>query len=90
MDFLTDNKDATDSILKEELGSIVDSVYSLSYNELANDKHAAIINAWHESDYECTNKEIAILVGVSQPYVNQVINTFKHKVRKRLEEYYHG
>jgi RNA polymerase sigma factor (sigma-70 family) len=81
--------DSSDKLLKEELLDMVSKSYSVSYNELTNVKHKAIINAWHESGYTSTNKEIADLVGVSQPYVNQVISVFKHKMRKRMEGYYY-
>jgi RNA polymerase sigma factor (sigma-70 family) len=88
LEFLASD-DVADSVLQDELYETVSKAYLKSYNELTNVKHKAIVHAWHESGYKRTNQEIADLVGVSQPYVNQVISIFKFKVRKRMEEYYH-
>ena len=49
-------------------------------------KKRAIVDEWERSDFEATNSTIAAATGVSQPYVNQVIATFKEKLRKRLKE----
>ena len=76
-------------LLNEELCEQLDKAYQLSYNRLTNDKHKAIINAWHDGDYCVSNNELARIVGVSQPYVNQVINTFKFNLKKKLEAYYY-
>ena len=85
VDFFSASADVEKDFMKGELLKKVREVYRLSYSRLTNDKHKAIVKAWHDSEYEMTNKEIAQLVGVSQPYVNQVINTFKFSLRKKLE-----
>ena len=59
------------------------------YHEVAatlDGKKKAIIYEWEQSEFEATNKAIADATGVSQPYVNQVVATFKQRLRKRLKE----
>ena len=90
LEFLTDGISVEQLYLKQELLAKVSAVYDTTYNALTNEKHREIIGAWHNADYDISNKEIADRVGVSQPYVNQVINTFKHSLRKKLEGYYYG
>lgn len=90
LDFLTDHNDAEKCVMRQELNHKVLEVYKIVYKSITNDKHSTIIQAWHESDYCMSNKELADRVGVSQPYVNQIINTFKHNVRKKMEAYYNG
>lgn len=89
-EFLTDNRDASHDLLQEELSEQTRRSYKLTYNELTNEKHKRIISVWKASEFLCTNKEVADQVGVSQPYVNHVINMFKNKMKKRLEDYYYG
>ncbi len=89
VDFFKATADVEKDYLQQELLSKVCEVYELTYSRLTNDKHKAIIKAWHDADYDISNKDIANIVGVSQPYVNQVINTFKHSLRKKLEAYYY-
>ncbi len=87
--FFTDSTDASCEILNSELHNIVQRAYALSFNELTNDKQKAIVDIWHKSGYEMYNKDIAKRVGCSQPYVNQVINVFKFRLKKKLEGYYY-
>lgn len=81
-----DNSVETD-LLRTELCSKVDEVYDRVFSALTNAKHQAIIQLWHDSEYEMTSKEVANRVGVSQPYVSQVISTFKFNMKKKLEVY---
>lgn len=90
LDVLSDNTSVEQDYLQAELCAKVRTAYDEAYNCLTNEKHKAIVLLWHESDYTITNKEVARQVGVSQPYVNQVINTFKASLRKRLEDYYYA
>lgn len=76
------------AFMQSELCNALHAAYNYSYNRLTNPKHAAIAKLWYECDGEISNKEIADKVGVSQPYVNQVINTFKFSLRKKLEVYH--
>jgi len=89
IDFFEATADVEKYYLQYELHEKVCEVYQLTYSRLTNDKHKAIIKTWHDADYDISNKDIAKVVGVSQPYVNQVINTFKHSLRKKLEAYYY-
>ena len=59
------------------------------YDSLTNEKHRMLVDKWRDSDYSATTKSLAAEVGVSQPYVSQIINSFKHKLKQRLEEYYY-
>lgn len=88
-ELLSVDTDIEHEYVYQELCDKVKEVYLITYNKLVNAKHRAIISAWHDADYDISNKEIASIVGVSQPYVNQVINTFKHSLRKKLEEDYY-
>ena len=90
LELLSDNIDVEEEFVKQELLQKVCDAYQITYDKLTNEKHKAIISTWHDADYCISNKEIADIVGVSQPYVNQVINTFKHSLRKKLEVYYYG
>lgn len=45
-----------------------------------------IVDCWAESDFEATNQTIAERVGVSQPYVNQILGLFKREMRTILKE----
>ena len=89
-EFLTEDVDASQEVIRDELVSTVREAYFYAYNRLTNTRQRAIVEAWHNSDYTMLNKDLAILTNCSQPYVNQVINTFKFKLRQRLERYYHG
>ena len=80
--------DVEQDIMKVELYRKLNEVYQLTYDRLTNPKHQAIAKAWRDADYDISNKDIAKIVGVSQPYVNQVINTFKFNIKKRMEAYY--
>jgi RNA polymerase sigma factor (sigma-70 family) len=80
---------AEQEYLKQELNQKVCNVFENTFNKLTNEKHIAIISIWHESEYKKTNADIAKEVQVSQPYVNQVLNSFIHKLRKKLEAYYY-
>lgn len=52
-------------------------------------KKRAIIDEWEKSEFKATNQCLATATGVSQPYVNQVIATFKQKMRIKLKEDYY-
>lgn len=67
---------------RKEIKNIVD--------ETQNDTHRKIMFMYIESEYEATTYEIALKTGVSQSYVSQILNIFKGKLRKRMEEYYNA
>ena len=90
IELLTEDSDVEREYLTEELHVMTRRAFAHAYSRLSNAKHKAIIDVWREADFDISNKEVAIKVGVSQPYVNQVLNTFKYNMKKRLEAYYNG
>lgn len=75
--------------IKQELLAHVRSTFDSKLERLTNEKHKKILKEWNESDFSAQTKDIATKVGVSQSYVSQVINSFKHKLRKELEAIYY-
>lgn len=65
------------------------SVFDELLAELTNDKHKLILTEWKKSEFSAQTKDIAPTVGVSQSYVSQVINNFKFKLKKKLEDIYY-
>lgn len=80
--------DIEQDVMKGELYRKLNDIYQVAYDRLTNPKHKAIAKAWRDADYSISNKDIAKIAGVSQPYVNQVISTFKFNIKKRVEAYY--
>ena len=89
VDFFEDPSDVERDYLRQELLSMVVTEFQKQYDELTNEKHKLILSIWRDSGYEATMVEIAKQANVSQPYVSQVINGFKFKLKKRLEAYYY-
>ena len=89
VDFLPTPSDVEQDFMKKELHRIVREEFQKQYDALTNKKHQVIISLWRDSEYEATMVSIAKQAGVSQPYVSQVINSFKFNLRKKLEEYYY-
>lgn len=82
--------DVDHGLLQKELCSKVNKAYEEVFNSLSNKTHIAIVAEWHKADYDISNKAIADIVGVSQPYVNQILSMVKNIIKKKLEEYYYG
>ncbi len=85
LELLSDSDSIEQQVMKDILHKRIMEVY----HEVAatlDGKKRAIIEEWEQSEFEATNKAIAAATGVSQPYVNQVVATFKQKLRKRLKE----
>ena len=80
--------DTEQELLQKELYCNLNRAIQVSYDRLTNPKHKAIIKAWCDAEYNISNKEVATAVGVSQPYVNHIINTFKNSIKKRMEGYF--
>lgn len=59
------------------------------YDNLANDKHKLILGLWRESGFEASTVQLSKETGVSQSYVSQVINKYKHCLKKELEDMYY-
>ena len=89
VDFIANPVDMESEFFKEELYKVVRDEVQAQYNSLTNEKHRAIVALWRDSGYEASMVSIAKQIGVSQPYVSQVINKFKFNLRKRLEEHYY-
>lgn len=89
VDFIPAPSDVEQDYLKKELHKLTRDEFQKQYDMLTNEKHKRIISIWRDSDYEAPMVSIAKQVGVSQPYVSQVINSFKFNLRKRLEEPYY-
>lgn len=89
VDFISSQSDVEQEYMKKELHRLVREEFQKQYDMLTNEKHKSIISLWRDSEYEASMVSIAKQVGVSQPYVSQVINSFKFNLRKRLEEHYY-
>lgn len=89
VDFISTPSDVEQDYMKKELHRLVREEFQKQYDMLTNEKHKSIISLWRDSEYEASMVSIAKQVGVSQPYVSQVINSFKFNLRKRLEEHYY-
>lgn len=57
---------------------------------IKNVRHRHIIVVWRELGYETSHTDIAKKVGLSQSYVTQTINNFRHTFKKKLEAMEHG
>ena len=84
----TDIVDTEQELLQKELYCTLNRAIQISYDRLTNPKHKAVIKVWRDAEYNISNKEVATAVGVSQPYVNQIINTFKNSIKKIMEGYF--
>ena len=89
VDFLSAPSDVEQDFMKKELHRIVREEFQKQYDILTNAKHKVILTLWCNSGFEASMVSIAKQAGVSQPYVSQVINSFKFNLRKRLEEHYY-
>lgn len=89
VDFLPTPSDVEQDFMKKELHRIVIEEFQKQYDALTNKKHQVIISLWRDSEYEASMVSIAKQAGVSQPYVSQVINSFKFNLKKKLEERYY-
>lgn len=89
VDFIPAPYTVEELFIRKELNEKVQQAYKEMCDKLSNDKHKQILTKWQESEYTATTVELANEVGVSQPYVSQVINNFKFKLRQRLGEYYY-
>lgn len=87
--FLSNSVDIEANVLKQELCKAVREEFQRLYDNLTNEKHRVILGIWRDSDFEASMVTIAKEAGVSQPYVSQVINSFKHNMKERMEEYYY-
>ena len=78
-----------DSFMHKELCRCAMEAFNKMYDKLTNEKHKKILSKWKESEFKATTVELSEMVGVSQSYVSQVINNFKYRLRKKLEDMYY-
>ncbi len=90
VELLSTGEDIEEDYVKTELHAQVRKVFNELYEGLTKDTHKTIVRLWNESDFQATTVEIAKLAGVSQSYVSQVLNSFKFKLRKKLEDVYYA
>ena len=86
---LSNGTNIEDDYIRKEKCKAIQVIVQELYDNLTNEKHKVILAKWRDSCYTATTKDLAKEVGVSQPYVSQVINILKFKLRKRLEEHYY-
>lgn len=77
-----------DTYLNAELKQKIHEAAEFIAAGIRSDNQLAIFTVWRESGYLLAEKEVARIVGVSQPYVSQILSTMRAKLRKRLESYY--
>ncbi len=88
IEILPSSFDVAQAYERKELCKRVREVHIEVCSQITNDRQLSIIEAWKDSNYVATKVEIAELVGVSQPYVSQILAMFKSKVKTKMEEYY--
>ena len=89
VDFFACPETTESRYIRDEKCEAVRQIVQDLYDSLTNEKHRMLLDKWRDSDYSATTKSLAAEVGVSQPYVSQIINSFKHKLKQRLEEHYY-
>jgi RNA polymerase sporulation-specific sigma factor len=65
--------------------SDIERCVAMCYGNLTNATHRKIAGRWIRSGYTMTQNAIAAELQCSQPYVNQVLRTFKKTLKKKLE-----
>lgn len=89
VDMLSTGESVEDAYLHTELCRLARDTFNELYDTLTNDVHKTILKLWDESDFTMTTVEISKQVNVSQSYVSQVINNFKFRMKKKLEDTYY-
>lgn len=89
VDMLSTGEDIEGSYIRYELHKHARKTFNELYDMLTNEKHKAILGIWRDSDFTMNTVDISKQIGVSQSYVSQVINNFKFKMRKKLEDMYY-
>lgn len=88
-DLIPSEEDLEGAYMRTELRVATRKVFNEMYDRLTNEKHKAILSIWKNSDFAATTVDIAKQLNVSQSYVSQVINNFKFKLKKKLEDLYY-
>ena len=89
VEFIPSDVDIERDYIRKELCKAAMETFEALYSKLTNETHKVILAAWKDSEFTAQTKEIAKSIGVSQSYVSQVINNFKHSLKKKLEGIYY-
>lgn len=89
LELLSSGETVEGDYIRRELCRLALAAFNNQYDKLTNEKHKEILKVWQDSEFTETTKGISKIVGVSQSYVSQVINNFKHRLRKELEDMYY-
>lgn len=89
VDMLSTEDDIERNYIRSELHRHARKTFNELYDMLTNEKHKAILSIWRDSDFTMNTVDISKSIGVSQSYVSQVINNFKFKMKKKLEDMYY-
>lgn len=71
---------------KERYEFILNTIDDLLINA-GSPQAMLVLKYWVESEYVLKQNELASMAGVSQSYVSRVISAFRHKLKKKLEDY---
>lgn len=88
-DFIASSVDIERDYINAEMKALAMETFIKLYDKLTNEKHKMILDIWRSSEFIATTVQIAEQANVSQSYVSQVINNFKHSLRKKLEDIYY-
>lgn len=78
---------AEDAVVRSELYERVASALSAVREEITTPLRLKIFDAWCESEFTITQKDLAKQIGTSQTTVSVALGNFKHKLKKELEDY---
>lgn len=85
--FLGATETPEDTLIKAETYGVVLETFNDLYLALDNPTARQIIDYWHTSGFNAKQTEIAGALNVTQSYVSRVLSAFRHKLKKKLEEY---
>lgn len=89
LDVLSSGTSVEDDYIHKEMCRYAVLAFDKLYDTLTNENHKHILRLWKESEFAAKTTDISKRVGVSQSNVSQVINIFKHRLKKELEEMYY-
>lgn len=89
VDMLSSGVDIEEDYIRSELYKHTRATFNELYDMLTNETHKSILKLWSDSEFKATTVEISKQLNVSQSYVSQVINNFKFKMKKKLEDMYY-
>lgn len=78
---------AEDAVVRSELYERVRSALCSVRADITSQKRLDIFDAWRDSEFTISQREIAKRLGVSQTTVSTALSNFKYKLKKELEDY---